>query len=170
LVTETGEAVPAVDVGLLFARHRGPLIRLAVMLVDDMATAEDVVQDAFAGLQRHRGALRSVDAVTGYLRRAVVNNAHSVLRRRRTARLYRWPDPTDDAGADVEFELAEQHRDVLDAVRTLPPRQREVIVLRYWLGLSEEQIAQTLNISRGGVKSQASRAVHKVKIYLEAKS
>jgi RNA polymerase sigma-70 factor (sigma-E family) len=169
-MTETGEAEPALDVASVFVRHREQLVRLAVMLVDDLTTAEDVVQDAFAGLHRHRAALRSTDAVSGYLRKAVINNAHGVLRRRRTARRYRWPDASTAAGADVVFDVAEEHREVLEAVRALPARQREVLVLRYWVGMSEAQIAEALAISAGGVKSQASRAVHKVQAYLEARS
>src|SRR4249920_1146709 len=72
------------EVSMLYARHRLALVRLAVLLVDDQASAEDVVQDAFVGLHRHRGQLRDPEAAVGYLRTAVVNAARSTLRRRGT--------------------------------------------------------------------------------------
>jgi RNA polymerase sigma-70 factor (sigma-E family) len=143
----------------LFRTHRLPMVRLAVLLVDDRGTAEDVVQEAFAALHRRWRNLSGDDAAIGYLRASVVNGARSVLRRRRTVR--RHPQPSEEsltvAAADSPLLLAEEHREVLAALRRLPPRQREVIVLRYWADLGEAQIAQTLGISLGSVKSSASR-------------
>src|SRR5205814_5124975 len=102
--------------------------------------------------------LASEDAAVGYLRTSVVNNARSVLRRRRTVR--RFPQPAADwltePAADGGVLLAEEHREVIAALRTLPPRQREVIVLRYWSELTEAEIAKTLGISVGTVKSTAA--------------
>ncbi|MDT4946455.1 MAG: hypothetical protein QOH14_3188 [Pseudonocardiales bacterium] len=146
-------------VELLFRTQRLAMVRLALLLVDDRETAEDVVQDAFAALHRRWAALSSDDAAIGYLRASVVNGARSVLRRRRTVR--RFPQPVDgtltDAPSDARLLLAEEHREVLAALQKLPARQREVIVLRYWAELSEAQVAQTLGISLGAVKSSASR-------------
>ncbi len=143
----------------LFRAHRLAMVRLARLLVDDRETAEDVVQDAFGALHRRWAALASDDAALGYLRTSVVNGSRSVLRRRRTVR--RHPQPAADAltaePADGRVLLAEEHRDVLAALRALPTRQREVIVLRYWAELPEAQIAATLGISVGAVKSSASR-------------
>ena len=136
---------PAVDITGLYAAHRLPLVRLAVLLVDDVASAEDVVQDAFAAL--------------AYLRVSVVNTARSALRRRRTARAYSPPHDVTPASPEDRAVLAEEHREVIDALHRLAPRQREVLVLRYWSNLSEAEIAQTLDISRGTVKSTASRAL-----------
>ena len=147
------------ELGELYAAHRLSLTRLAILLVDDWASAEDVVQDAFAALTTKRGGLRDRSAALAYLRTAVVNGARSALRRRRTARAYTPPHEPDHDAPDAVAVLAEEHREVLAALGTLAPRQREVIVLRYWSGLSEAEIAAALGISRGTVKSTASRAM-----------
>jgi RNA polymerase sigma-70 factor (sigma-E family) len=159
-MTETLVAfAPVVQVEDLYARHRLGLVRLAMLLVDDVQSAEDVVQDAFASFVTRAGRLRDSDAALAYLRTSVVNGSRSALRRRRTARGYTppWepdrPDPSDYA------VLAEEHREVIVALNRLAPRQREVLVLRYWSGLSEAEIADALGISKGAVKSTASRAM-----------
>jgi RNA polymerase sigma-70 factor (sigma-E family) len=151
----------------LYHAHRLSLVRLAILLVDDQATAEDVVQDAFAGLYQRWGRLIDVGKALGYLRTAVVNNARSVLRRRQTARKYVVPYQPDAASAESEAMLAAEHREVLDALNRLAPRQREVLVLRYWSEMSETEIAETLGISRGAVKSTASRAMDALEKLLE---
>jgi RNA polymerase sigma-70 factor (sigma-E family) len=149
----------AAGVERLYRAQRLNMVRLALLLVDDRETAEDVAQDAFAGLHRQWGALASEDAALAYLRRCVVNGARSVLRRRRTVRRHPHPDEaslTAD-GADRRVLLAEEHREVIAALGRLPLRPREVIVLRYWSELTEPQIAAALGISIGAVKSMASR-------------
>ncbi|MET8809580.1 SigE family RNA polymerase sigma factor [Streptomyces sp. NPDC004546] len=144
----------------LYHHRRLALVRLAVLLVDDVPTAEDVVQDAFTALfRRHGHRLASLDDPEAYLRTSVVNAARSVLRRRRTVRAH-TPAPEQHAPAPEEDVLLhEDHREVLAALRTLTRRQREVLVLRYWSHLSEAEIAATLGLSRGAVKSTASRAL-----------
>ncbi len=150
----------AIDLAALYEAHHLQMVRLARLLVDDMATAEDVVQDAFLGMHRRQRGLRDPGAAVGYLRRAVVNQARSTLRRRRTARDHlKVAEPDISPPADADVLLAEEHQQVLRAVRALPTRQREVLVLRYWSDLSEAEIAQALGISKGTVKSQASRAM-----------
>lgn len=149
----------AVGLSELYAAHRLALIRLAVLLVDDLASAEDVVQDAFAALARSKGGLRDPSAAVGYLRVSVVNGARSMLRKRRTVRGYQPPRTIELAGPEDRLVVAEEHREVLEAVKQLPDRQREVLVLRYWSGLSEAEIAAALGISPGTVKSTASRAL-----------
>ena len=153
------ERAPDAGIERLYRTHRLSMVRLALLLVDDRETAEDVAQDAFAALHRRWQSLQSEDAAIGYLRTCVINGARSVLRRRRTVR--RQPQPRDDLlfadGADRRVLLAEEHREVIAAMRHLPARQREVIVLRYWSELTEPQIAATLGISVGSVKSSASR-------------
>lgn len=143
----------------LYATHRLSLVRLAVLLVDDIAVAEDVVQDVFAGMLTGGKRLRDADAAIGYLRRSVVNRARSVLRRRRTARAHTPPEDTPPDGPDDLAVLGEEHRAVLAAMEHLGRRQREVLVLRYWSDLSEAEIAETLGIAPGTVKSTASRAL-----------
>lgn len=150
----------SVDLAALYEAHHLSMVRLARLLVDDLATAEDVVQDAFLGMHRRKGGLRDPGAAVGYLRRAVVNQARSTLRRRRTVREHlRVAEPDVGPPADTEVLLSEEHQEVLAAVNELPTRQREVLVLRYWSELSEAEIADALGISKGTVKSQASRAM-----------
>jgi RNA polymerase sigma-70 factor (sigma-E family) len=146
----------------LYRDHRMRMVRLAVLLVDDPNTAEDVVQEAFAGLHRHWSGLRDEAAAVGYLRTAVVNGSRSVLRRRRTARDYIPPHQVNARSAESLAMLSAEHQAVVDALATLPPRQREVLVLRYYGGLSESEIAEATGISRGAVKSTASRALDAV--------
>ncbi|GAA2870419.1 SigE family RNA polymerase sigma factor [Pseudonocardia halophobica] len=146
----------------LYRDHRMRLVRLAVLLVDEPATAEDVVQEAFAGLHRHWAGLRDEAAAVGYLRTAVVNGSRSVLRRRRTAREYVAPHQVNARSAESLAMLSAEHQAVVDALGTLPPRQREVLVLRYYGGLSEAEIAEAAGITRGTVKSTASRALDAV--------
>ncbi len=145
------------DIDELFRTHRLALVRLALLLVDDRETAEDVVQDAFAALHRRWSRVGPPDAALPYLRTSVVNASRSVLRRRRTVRMSPPLVDVDDAPPDAATLLADDHREVLDALRALPRRQREVIVLRYWSQLGGAEIASTLGISVGAVKSNASR-------------
>lgn len=156
-------AIPAVklDLAALYAQHRLGLVRMAVLLVDDIASAEDVVHDSFLSLHRNAANLRDPDAALGYLRTSVVNGCRSLLRRRGTVRAHmKAADPEVGPPADLEVLVADEHREVLEAVRRLPERQQEVMVLRYWSNLSEAAIAEALGISRGAVKSHASRAMH----------
>jgi RNA polymerase sigma-70 factor (sigma-E family) len=146
----------------LYAAHYRPLLRLAVLLVRDRETAEEVVQDAFVAMHGTWGRLRDPERALAYLRKTVVNRARSVLRRRGVERRH-LPGPAVDrptgvaAGADAAAVDAERRAHVLDALRALPRRQREVLALRYYADLDEATIAQTLGISRGAVKSHASR-------------
>jgi RNA polymerase sigma-70 factor (sigma-E family) len=146
----------------LYRSHRMGMVRLAILLVDDQASAEDVVQEAFAGLYRNWNGLRDTAAAIGYLRTAVVNGSRSMLRRRRTARAYVPPDPGTARSAESLAIMSAEHRAVVAALADLPPRQREVLVLRYYGGLSEAEIASTTGLSKGTVKSTASRAVAKL--------
>ncbi|MFO7192657.1 MULTISPECIES: SigE family RNA polymerase sigma factor [Thermocrispum] len=143
----------------LYETHRMRLVRLAILLVDDVATAEDVVQEAFAGLHRNWKGLRDSAAAVGYLRAAVVNGARSVLRRRKTAREYVPPHAVTARSAESMAMMSAEHQAVVQALAKLPPRQREVLVLRYYGGLTEQQIAEATGISRGSVKSTASRGL-----------
>lgn len=155
----------------LYHAHRLRMVRLAVLLVDDLGTAEDVVQDAFTALYRRHGErITEVDNALGYLRTAVVNTARSVLRRRRTARAWTPPAPVDVPSAEASVVLDEAHREVLAALGRLTPRRRQVLVLRYWADLSEAEIAETLGISRGAVKSNASRGLDALERILEGRT
>lgn len=158
------------EVAELYAAQRLPLVRLAVLLVDDLGSAEDVVPDVFAKFVRGGARLRDLADGPAYLRIAVVNGCRSALRRRRTARAYTSPHPIEPDGPAAYVVLNEEHREVLDALGDLAPRQREVLVLRYWSDLTEAQIAEALGISRGSVKSTASRALDALEKLLEARA
>lgn len=167
-MTETLVAfAPVLRVEDLYAQHRLGLVRLAMLLVDDVQSAEDVVQDAFAAFVGKERRLRDSEAALAYLRTSVVNGSRSALRRRRTARGYTPPHEPDRPDPSDHAVLAEEHREVLSAMNRLAPRQREVLVLRYWSGLSEIEIADALGISRGSVKSTASRAMDALESMLD---
>ncbi|MGE6738205.1 RNA polymerase sigma factor, partial [Streptomyces sp. NPDC059900] len=148
------------EVDKLYRHRRLDLVRLAVLLVDDIPTAEDVVQEAFAALyRRHATSLDPIADPEAYIRRSVVNTSRDVLRRRRTVRAYIPPRILPAPPPEEEILLREEHQEVLRALRLLTVRQREVLVLRYWSNMSEADIAATLGLSRGAVKSTASRAL-----------
>lgn len=163
----TWDADAAVDA--LYAAHWRRLVRLSVLLVGDVGTAEEVVQDAFVALHGRWGRLRDPDRAAAYLRQSVVNRSRSVLRHRgvvdRHAARERRPD--DASPADAPLLDDERRARVLAALRALPRRQREVLALRYYLDLSEADIADTLRISRGAVKSHASRGSAALRTLLE---
>jgi len=147
----------------LFQAHHAELVRLAILLLGDRPSAEDVVQDVFARLCG-RDLLPAGDGALVYVRAAVLNRCRSALRRRALARriggargLPGW-DATQQS-AEHEAILAEDRRQVLAALGRLPRRRREVLVLRYWLGLPEAEIAQMLGIRPGTVKSTAARGL-----------
>ena len=150
------------DVALIYRQHHADLVRLALLLVGDRASAEDVVQDVFTRLCT-RGRVLAQDSAPAYVRTAVVNGCRSMLRRRALARRVAitraapWRDTQESA--EHTAILAEDRRLVLAALAALPRRRREVLVLRYYLGLSEAEIAAVLGISPGTVKSTAARAL-----------
>jgi RNA polymerase sigma-70 factor (sigma-E family) len=143
----------------LYAAHYRRLVRLSVLLVRDLETAEEVVQDAFVAMHGRWRTLKDPEKGLAYLRQTVVNRSRSVLRHRGVRARYVVPAVPHLHGTDEDALVSERRAAVLDALRALPERQREVLALRYYLDLSEADIAQTLGISRGAVKSHASRGV-----------
>jgi RNA polymerase sigma-70 factor (sigma-E family) len=152
----------------LFHVHHRRLVGLAALLVDDRGSAEEIVQDAFESLYRHWSDLRSPSSAVAYLDRAVVYAARSWIRRRITARAYVWPQADVQVSAEHEGLARGEHAELVAAVRALPRRQREVIVLRYFLDLSEAEIAAWLGVSPGSVKRHASRATENLQRRMEA--
>ena len=143
----------------LYREHALRLTRLAMVLVGDPESAQDVVQDAFIGLYSAWPRLRDPEKAPEYLRSAVLNRARSVLRsrnRRQSLRLHYDP-PVWSAEAAVM--VREDQRAVLAAIARLSPRQREVLALRYYVGLSHAEIAEALSITTGTVSSTMSHAM-----------
>jgi RNA polymerase sigma-70 factor (sigma-E family) len=151
----------------LYAGHYRRLVRLSVLLVRDVETAEEVVQDAFVAMHGRWRSLREPDKALAYLRQVVVNRSRSVLRHRGVQASYTPPRALDGPGADEQALVSDRRATVLDAMRALPDRQREVLALRYYLDLSEAEIATTLGISRGAVKSHASRGIAAMRAVME---
>jgi RNA polymerase sigma factor (sigma-70 family) len=166
----------AASVTALYAEHALGLVRLAVVVTGDRAAAEDIVQDAFLGLYRRWDRVPDMTAPLAYLRVSVLNGCRTALRRR--SRLGLWPgagfggeldEVTSAAGfgtppglaesAEARVLLGEEQRTVAAALRKLPRRQREAVVLRYYLDLSIEETAQVMGISLGTVKSATHRAL-----------
>lgn len=148
----------------LFRQHHVELVRLAVLLVQDQPTAEDAVQEVFARLQAKRERPGREGEELAYLRACVLNRCRSVLRRRRLARridasFQVLPDELTSESAESAAIRSQQYQEALTALAALPARRREVLVLRYFLGLSESEIASTLGISNGSVKSAAARGL-----------
>jgi len=166
---DDGEA-PRATIVDLYAAHYRPLLKLASLLLDERATCEEVVQDAFLAVIR-----RGLDDVDGsktpaYLRSAVLNGARSHLRRRVVRDRVRPLRPVPSGTVGSPEAQAEQHDDeraVLESLKRLPVRQREVLVLRYWMELSEAEIADALGISAGSVKTHAHRGLHALATILE---
>jgi RNA polymerase sigma-70 factor (sigma-E family) len=151
----------------LYAAHYRSLVRLAALLVRDIGTAEDVVQDSFVAMHAGWRRLRDSDKALSYLRQAVVNRSRSVLRHRvvvdRNAPAPPPDMPSAEHGAVALFERSA----VIAALRTLPVRQREALVLRFYADMSEAQIADAMQISRGAVKSHTARAMQSLRTVLE---
>jgi RNA polymerase sigma-70 factor (sigma-E family) len=154
----------------LYGAHYRSLVRLATLLVHDISTAEEVVQDSFVALHAGLHRLRDSEKTLSYLRAAVVNRSRSVLRHRvvvdRNA-----PKPAPDMPSAEHGAMALIERSsVVAALRCLPDRQREVVVLRFYGDLSEAQIAGAMGITRGAVKSHTSRAMAALRSVLERES
>lgn len=156
-------------VTLLFAAHYRGLVRLAVLLLHDQPVAEEVTQDAFVALHASWRRLKDADKALAYLRATVLNKARSSLRRRLVARRYAaaQPPPATAPSAESGAMGLLRHQEVLAAVRKLPTRQREAIVLRYYAELSEAEIADAMGVSRGAVKSHTSRGMAALRQVLE---
>ncbi|MEP6667197.1 MAG: SigE family RNA polymerase sigma factor [Nocardioidaceae bacterium] len=151
----------------LYTAHYTSLVRLATLLVRHSGEAEEIVQDSFVALHAKWRRLREPDKALGYLRQSIVNRARSAARHHKVIDKH-LPRQIDDAPSAEHHVIAGETRtQVIDALHQLPTRQREVLVLRYYSDLTESDIAATLGISRGAVKSHASRGMHTLRTTLE---
>jgi len=139
----------------LYQMHYRSLVRLAALLVSDLATAEDIVQDSFAAVHGTWQALPDTEAALCYLRRSVVRRSRSASRHQRAA----GTSAPDLPGAGPEAGIPLPGSAVVSALRALPARQREVLVLRYFADLPETEIASVTGTSPAAVKSQIARAM-----------
>lgn len=152
------EARREAAVTTLYREHWAGMVRLSLLMVGDRASAEDVVQEAFAAIYRRWDRIGEGKQLP-YLRSTVLNGSRSLIRRRKVARLYTQPTERPVWSAEHDAMIGEDRREVLVALDTLPTRQREVLVLRFYLHLSDAEIAQTLGIREVSVRSTASRAL-----------
>jgi RNA polymerase sigma-70 factor (sigma-E family) len=170
---DTGSAAPgrqldppredaARAVTALYQAHAVSMIRIALLMLGDRTAAEDVVQDAFLGLFRRWHALNDTGKAEAYIRSSVVNGCRDAVKRRdrRTRRdLAAAVDLLDPVSVEAAALISEDRRRILAGMRLLPGRQREALVFRYYLELSEVETASAMGVSRGTVKSTTSRAI-----------
>lgn len=154
----------------IYSEHYRSLVRLAAFLVRDTATAEEVVQDSFVAMHGAWRRLRDTDKALSYLRQSVVNRSRSVLRHRMVVDKNTPKPPPDMPSAEHGAIIQLERSAVVSALRALPERQREALVLRYYGDLSEAQIASVMGISKGAVKSHTARAMSALRAVLEQDS
>ena len=151
----------------MYGTQYRPLVRMSAMLLGDTGAAEEVVQESFIAVHAAWRRLRDIDKAVPYLRRSVLNRSRSILRHRMVTDRHvpvREPDmPSAEQGAITRLERSA----VIEALRSLPARQREALVLKFYLGLSEEEVAAAMKISTGAVKSHTSRGKAALRTALE---
>ena len=156
-------------VSALYRAHAVGLIRLAYLMLGDRAAAEDAVQDAFCGLYRRWDRLADASGALPYVRSSVLNGCRTALRRRARGRqLTDYQPPAGSAEAAVLTQ--EERQEVMRAVRRLPDRQREALVLRFYLDLPDGEIARAMGIRPGTVRSAIHRALQALGHLLESTS
>ncbi len=174
---QAGESAADAAITQLYTAHFRGLTRLAWLLVRDQGLAEDIVQEAFVDTHRRWDSIREPERATAYLRRSVVNGCRSAARHqgvvdRHLASEIGSADLPGRLTAKSAEDIAigqDARREMIAAIERLPPRQREVVVLRYYADLSERQIADALGISPGAVKGYAHRAVNALRDDLEGR-
>lgn len=150
----------------LHRAHYRDLVRLAGLLLHDRGASEEVVQDAFVQLQLRWRRLRDQEKAAAWLRSAVLNGARSRIRHLDVRRRHQ-PPPSGSAESAEDTTLAGDARSrMVAALRTLPTRQREAVVLRYYLELSEAEMADAMGISAGSVKTHLHRGLHALQTQL----
>jgi RNA polymerase sigma-70 factor (sigma-E family) len=160
---------PGAAVAALYRQHALGLIRLAYVSQGSRAAAEDIVQEAFCGLYRRWDHLSSPDKAVAYLRSSVLNGCRNYIRRSgRSPRTVIHLPPADSA--ESAALIAELRREVIAGLRRLPARQREALVLRFYLDLSDPEIAEIMGISVNTVRSTLRRGIGALGIALKETS
>ena len=165
---EASQAEAGRQVTALYQAHALSLARLAMLMLGDADAAQDVVQDAFLGLYRRWEKLANVGAAPAYLRASVLNGCRTALKKRSRPVFYAVEEPLESAESALMH--TEEQRVMLAAIGRLPARQREALVLRYYLDMTEDQAARAMGVSRGTVKSATSRAIAAVGRLLKEES
>ena len=155
---DRGGAAAEASVTALYEAHALGLVRLAYVMLGDRAAAEDVVQEAFGGLYRRWGELSDKERALAYVRSSVLNGCRSALRRRAVGRRLTTYQPPA-ASAEATALGYEERREVMQAVRRLPDRQREALVLRFYLDLTDAEIARIMGLRPSSVRSATHRAL-----------
>ena len=161
------ESAALVAVRDLYALHYVRLVRLAVLLIGDVGRAEEIVQDTFVDMVARWRTIRDRGAAVDYLRTCVANRARSHLRHRAVVDRQPVRPPSQVNSAETDALVHLEHERVLAVMAKLPRRQREVLVLRYYGQLSEAEIADTLGVSRGAVKTHCSRGLRSLRTAME---
>ena len=154
----------------MYSTHYRSLVRLASLLIRDVATAEEVVQDSFAAMHSRWRRLCDSDKALSYLRKSVVNRSRSVLRHRVVAERNAPEPPADMPNAEHGASVLLERSAVVAALCALPPRQREALVLFYYGDMCEAQIAVVMGISHGSVKTRTASALGALRSILEAEA
>ncbi|MFF8380965.1 SigE family RNA polymerase sigma factor [Streptomyces sp. NPDC015661] len=170
---KSAEAAPAAGTTVdhlteTYRAHYRSLLGLAALLLDDTASCEDVVQEAFIRVHSARKRVREPEKTLAYLRQTVVNLSRSALRRRILGlKLLSKPMPDMASAEEGAYEQLERE-DLIKAMRGLQRRQREVLALRYFSDMTEVQVAETLGISLGSVKAYGSRGIAALRVAMGA--
>lgn len=167
VISTSGPMVSAADISLAYQQYYTSFCRLARLIVDDGARAEELVQDSFARTYAARGSIREPVALVAYLRRALVRACHSDLRRRnverrigigRSATTWESDEASAVAATGNTADEAVMSVAVRRALAALSARQREALVLFYFADLDHKEVALAMGCSVGTVKSQLSKA------------
>ncbi|GAA4349318.1 RNA polymerase sigma factor [Angustibacter luteus] len=163
---ETGDAL----LTRLFAEEGATLVRLARFFVDDRAAAEDLVQEAFIRLSRSLPRLRRADSARAYLRAIVLNLARDHNRRGLMSTRHRPPADPEPASVEEQVTARDDARRVVEALGRLPRRQRDCLVLRYYLELPVAEVAATLGLSVNSVKTHLKRGLRALEDRLDERT
>jgi RNA polymerase sigma-70 factor (sigma-E family) len=179
LATAGVTPIPATPVGALahpadvdafvtamYHEHASGLVRMVRLFVDDRNAAEDLVQEAFIRLARSADRIEDHRKAAAYLRSIVLNLARDQNRRGLVSLRHQLPLDEREASVEDTVVLAEDHRRVVDALRVLPRRQRDCLILRYYDELGIDEIAETLEISRNSVKTHLTRGMRSLEAHM----
>jgi len=156
---QIGEPVEAISLRQLYVEQRWSLVRLAALLIHDRDQSEEVVQDAFVNAYLAWDRISDPSRALAYLRSAVLNGARSRLRHLRVVERTQAARSPDQQSPEAALVAGEEHRMMITVLRSLPRRQAECLVLRFYLDLSEAETASTLGISPGSVKTHVHRGL-----------